>query len=241
LSPEGLRVDGRRPRELRQLRCKMSPVLTGDGSAFFEMGNTKVLAVVYGPHEPAQRGQMQNECASVSCEFNIAAFAQGERRQRRKGDRRTAEFSLMLKQTLEAAILTHLYPRTQIHVFVQVVQSDGGVRAASLNAAVLALADAGIATRDILASCCVGYLEGTPLLDMNYSEEGGGGPDLCVSMHPTLDKLAFLQMDNKVPLESFEQVLDLATDGCKAISDYMRQAILDNLQALVSTRGTFRV
>jgi ribonuclease PH len=73
--------------QLRVVRCKMAPVSTGDGSAFFEMGNTKVrphesglrksgqslpfiqslltlcvwfqvLAVVYGPREPVQRSQV---------------------------------------------------------------------------------------------------------------------------------------------------------------------------------------
>jgi exosome complex component RRP41 len=37
-----------------------------------------------------------------------------------QGDRRSAELATMLRQTLESAILVELYPRTQIHVFVQV-------------------------------------------------------------------------------------------------------------------------
>eukprot|EP00850_Spirogloea_muscicola_P012455 SM000080S22970 [mRNA] locus=s80:475033:475416:+ [translate_table: standard] len=51
VSPEGLRLDGRRPRELRQLRCEAGVLPHADGSASFEMGNTKVVAAVFGPHE----------------------------------------------------------------------------------------------------------------------------------------------------------------------------------------------
>lgn len=51
LSDEGFRTDGRRPNELRRLRCKIGVFTQADGSAYFEMGNTKVLAAVYGPHE----------------------------------------------------------------------------------------------------------------------------------------------------------------------------------------------
>ncbi len=41
----GLRLDGRRPNEIRQLRAEMSTLASADGSATFEMGNTKVFQV----------------------------------------------------------------------------------------------------------------------------------------------------------------------------------------------------
>ena len=42
ISPEGLRLDGRRPKELRQLSCQFGVLAKAEGSATFEMGNTKV-------------------------------------------------------------------------------------------------------------------------------------------------------------------------------------------------------
>lgn len=42
VSPEGLRVDGRRAQELRQLKCELGVLPNCDGSGSFEMGNTKV-------------------------------------------------------------------------------------------------------------------------------------------------------------------------------------------------------
>ena len=44
VSPEGLRLDGRRPKELRRMNCQLDVLQTADGSAIFEMGNTKVHA-----------------------------------------------------------------------------------------------------------------------------------------------------------------------------------------------------
>ena len=44
LSPEGLRMDGRRPKELRKLHCEVGTLGEADGSATFDMGNTKVTA-----------------------------------------------------------------------------------------------------------------------------------------------------------------------------------------------------
>jgi exosome complex component RRP41 len=51
LSDQGLRLDGRRANELRQIRCKLGVFSQPDGSAYLEQGNSKVLAAVYGPHE----------------------------------------------------------------------------------------------------------------------------------------------------------------------------------------------
>ena len=46
LSPEGLRMDGRRPKELRKLHCEVGTLGEADGSATFDMGNTKVMLIL---------------------------------------------------------------------------------------------------------------------------------------------------------------------------------------------------
>jgi hypothetical protein len=51
VNPEGLRLDGRRFNEMRQIVAEVGVVSKADGSAVFEMGNTKVIAAVYGPRE----------------------------------------------------------------------------------------------------------------------------------------------------------------------------------------------
>lgn len=51
VSPEGLRLDGRRPAELRGLSAKLSILPQVDGSALFEVGNTRIMATVTGPRE----------------------------------------------------------------------------------------------------------------------------------------------------------------------------------------------
>ncbi|KAJ7533227.1 hypothetical protein O6H91_13G038500 [Diphasiastrum complanatum] len=193
ISPEGLRLDGRRPMEMRQLHAELGVIAKADGSATFEMGNTKVVAAVYGPREVQNRSQQLQEQALVRCEYSMATFSTGERRKRGKGDRRSTEISLVIRQTMESAILTHLLPRSQIDIFVQVLQADGGTRSACINAAALALADAGIPMRDLVASCAAGFLNNTPLLDLNYTEDSGGGPDVTVGVFPKLDKISLLQ------------------------------------------------
>lgn len=67
----GLRVDGRRPREVRRLQAEMGVFHKTDGSAIFEMGNTKVLAVVHGPREATRRGE--HDEAIINCEYSCVA------------------------------------------------------------------------------------------------------------------------------------------------------------------------
>lgn len=51
----GLRLDGRRAHELRTLSAQLGVLPQVDGSALFALGNTRVLATVYGPREVRAR------------------------------------------------------------------------------------------------------------------------------------------------------------------------------------------
>lgn len=120
LSPEGLRLDGRRPHELRKIVCRVGVLSQADGSAYIEMGNTKALATVYGPHEATSKAKALHDRVLLNCQFGMATFSTGERKRKPRGDRKSTELSMIIRRTFEAAILTELYPRSQIDIFVQV-------------------------------------------------------------------------------------------------------------------------
>ncbi|CAD6272034.1 unnamed protein product [Miscanthus lutarioriparius] len=222
-------------KQMRQLKGEVGVVARADGSALFEMGNTRVIAAVYGPREVQNKGQQVNiNEALVRCEYRMAEFSTGDRRRKPKGDRRSTEISLVIRQTMEASILTHLMPRSQIDIYVQVLQADGGTRSACINAATLALADAGIPMRDIVTSCSAGYLCSTPLLDLNYLEDSAGGSDVTVGILAKMDKVTLLQMDAKLPMDTFENVMGLAIEGCKAIASYIRESLTFGTSGLLT-------
>lgn len=61
VSPEGLRLDGRRPKELRQLKAELGVLKSADGSAMFEMGNTKVgEKFLHSCTRPPSKGKLVN-------------------------------------------------------------------------------------------------------------------------------------------------------------------------------------
>ena len=85
LAITGLRVDGRRPTELRCLRHKLNVLPSADGSCYFEQGLNKVLVVVHGPHEPFRRDH-GSVIGKVSVRVLAAPFSGTERKRRRHGD-----------------------------------------------------------------------------------------------------------------------------------------------------------
>ncbi|KAI2551754.1 exosome component 4 [Homo sapiens] len=78
LSDQGYRVDGRRAGELRKIQARMGVFAQADGSAYIEQGNTKALAVVYGPHEiRGSRARALPDRALVNCQYSSATFSTG--------------------------------------------------------------------------------------------------------------------------------------------------------------------
>ena len=89
----------------------------------------------------------------------------------------------------------------------------------------------------MLASCSVGYLESTPLLDMNYMEYSGQGPEVTMATHPNLDKVAMLETQGNLQLDTLEEMCSLALDGCKAIGLSMRTQLLEYTRMLAVAKG----
>eukprot|EP01104_Vermistella_antarctica_P015187 TRINITY_DN4924_c2_g1_i2.p1 TRINITY_DN4924_c2_g1~~TRINITY_DN4924_c2_g1_i2.p1 ORF type:complete len:247 (+),score=61.65 TRINITY_DN4924_c2_g1_i2:207-947(+) len=236
ISPEGLRLDGRRPSELRRIKCKLGLFSRADGSAYFQQGNTKAIAAVYGPREVPYFRRGLHDRAIINCEYSMATFSTGERKKQSK-DRRGQEISLIMRQTFEAVVMTNLYPNSQIDIYVQILQADGGTRCASINAATLALIDAGVPMREFVCACAAGYIDDTPLLDLNYMEDSAGGPDLPLAIMPKTDKVVLLQMDSKLPVDQFESVVRLAVDGCHEIYEEMKEAVREHTAELACSRG----
>jgi len=236
VSPEGLRLDGRRAKELRRIKCSLGSLAGADGSAYFQQGNTKVLATVHGPRQVKARRDEKFDRASIACEYSMAPFSTGERK-KKGGGRRAREISMLIRQTFEAVIQTELYSRSQINIHVQVLQADGGTRCAAINAACLALIDAGIAMKDFVCACAAGWIEGTALLDLNYVEDGAGGPDIPLALLPKSNTISMLQMDSKLNLEEFEECVQLAAEGCHTIYKIMLTQVEQHAKALISRRG----
>ncbi|CAB1096903.1 unnamed protein product [Ectocarpus sp. CCAP 1310/34] len=145
---EETRRDGRRANQIRPLAAEQGILNRADGSARFVQGNTSVLAAVYGP-APAKALRMERpEGATLDVSFKpesgITLPAD-------------AESAALLRRSLEEVVLRSRYPRTVVSVIIQVIVDDGAVLSAALNAATMALLNAGVEMTGMALSvtCCI--------------------------------------------------------------------------------------
>ena len=139
--------------------------------------------------------------------------------------RREVELSKVIRESLEPSLFVELYPRTGIDVFVEVLQADGGTRCASITAASLAIADAGIPMRDLVVACAAGKVENFLVLDLNDSEDKRGDADVPLALMPNFNTVTLLQMDGILTIDEFEQAVELAIKGCKQLYELQKQAL----------------
>ncbi|RUS25156.1 ribosomal protein S5 domain 2-type protein [Jimgerdemannia flammicorona] len=232
LSPEGLRIDGRRANELRKLTAKTGVLSQADGSAYIEQGNTKCLAAVYGPREVRHKMNMLHDRAIINVEFNMAPFSTAERKKRSKNDKQVSK-SVLGIITFEPVIKTTLYPRSQIDIYLQILQHDGGDLQACINAATLALIDAGLPMIDYVCACTAGSIDKEPIVDLNHVEESSDSPELTVAILPKTGKVNLLQMESRLHVDNFESVANLASEGCENIYQILDQVIRDRTKGLL--------
>ena len=224
IDDRGLRVDGRKPNELRPIKLEVGVLGNADGSAYIEQGRTKILVAVYGPKEVHPRHLGLPDKAVLRCRYHMAPFSV-ERRKSPAPSRREIELSKVIREALEPAVFLEYYPRTSIDVFIEVLEANGGTRCAGITAASLALADAGIPMRDLVAACAAGKVDGVLVLDLNDDEDKYGEADLPLAMMVNLNVITLIQMDGMLTQEEFKTVLNMAMEGCKRIYEMQKQAL----------------
>lgn len=224
IDKNGIRADGRKLDELRPIKIEAGVIRNADGSAYIEQGKNKILAGVYGPKEVHPKHLTLLDRALLRCRYHMAPFSVDERK-RPAPSRREQELSKVITWAIEPSIFLEHFPRTSIDVFIEVLQANGGTRCAGITAASVALADAGIPMRDLVAACAAGKVEGHLVLDLMDVEDKMGEADLPLALMPNLNAITLLQMDGGLTTDEFEQVVNLALTGCKQIHTLQKEAL----------------
>jgi exosome complex component RRP41 len=224
ITKKGVRHDGRKSDDLRNISFKVGILDRADGSALIQWGRNKILAAVYGPRELHPKHLAMPDRALIRCEYRMATFSVPDRKSPAP-KRREREISKVLSEALEPAVFAYLYPRSVIDVFIEVIQADGGTRCASVTAAALALADSGIPMRDLVVGCAAGVLGEQVVLDLDDVEDKDGRGDLPIAYLPNMDKIVLLQSDGLFTIPQYKEALDLLKKGCLDIYKLQRDAL----------------
>ena len=225
IDENGRRTDGRTADELREIKINVGVVKNADGSAFIEFGKNKIVAAVYGPREVHPKHMALPDRCVLRCRYHMSPFST-DTRKNPAPSRREIEISKVMREALEPALILEDYPRAAIDVFVEVLQADGGSRCAGITAASIALADAGINMRDIVASCAAGKVDEKIVLDINDTEDKEGEADMPVAYMPHLEQVTLLQLDGILSYEQFNECIDKAIRGCEIVYEIQRQVLM---------------
>ncbi len=200
-----------------------------DGSAMFKIGNSTAYAAVYGPKELHPKFLQNPNTGVLRCNYNMQPFSGPGNRGKPGPSRRSKEISLVTQKALEPVVDLSEFPNAVVDVFIEFIETDAGSRCAGICAAAIALADAGIPMKDMVAAVAVGHVEGQILVDLNGEEEHLKleVADIPVAIIPSTGEITLLQMDGITDKDTLLRALNKAKETVQYISEIQRQALLD--------------
>lgn len=230
---EGVRADGRRPDEIRQITSKVGFLPRAHGSGLFVRGETQALvAVTLGTAEDEQKIEtLEGETyKTFMLHYNFPPFSVGEVKPLRSPGRREIGHGALAERSLKPVIPPReVFPYT-IRVVSDILESNGSSSMATVCGATLALMDAGVPIKAPVAGIAMGMIqEGertVVLTDILGLEDHLGDMDFKVT--GTEQGITAFQMDLKtggVSKEVMERALEQARQGRLFIIGKLREAL----------------
>src|SRR3989339_913813 len=214
------RADGRKFDETRKIEAKVGIIPNADGSAYFKIGNTWAYAAVYGPRNLHPKFLQDPSKGILRCNYNMMHFSSSEERVKPGGSRRSKEISMVTEKALLPVLNLNEYPNSVVDVFIELPETEAGSRTAGINAASMALADAGLLMKDLVCAVSVGRVDDKLLVDLDYSEEAyedGPVADIPIAFMPHSGKITLLQMDGIVSKEQLNKLVEMGKNACEEI------------------------
>jgi ribonuclease PH len=236
-----MRVDGRKPGELRPVTLEADYLATAEGSALITLGHTRVIcaATIESTVPPFLRNTGRGW---VTAEYSMLPRATVQRTAREvtkgKPSGRTQEIQRLIGRSLRAIVdMATLGERTVI-LDCDVLQADGGTRTASITGAfvamclaIRALVDSKTLSKmpitDYLAATSVGLVNGQPVLDLCYEEDSRAGVDANIVMTGAgrFVELGFTAEHGSFGDPDVEQMLALARCGIAQLVEIQKKFI----------------
>ena len=114
-----------------------------------------------------------------------------------------------------------IYPDSAIEIFIEIVAADGGTRCASVTAASLALADAGIPMKSLVVGLAAGKANGKVILDCSDKEDKVGDADVPISVIMRNKDISLLQFDGQMTPDELHTAFAYVLKGAEII--YQKQ------------------
>jgi exosome complex component RRP41 len=214
----GKRNDGRSSGDLRPIKIESNVIKNASGSAYIEWGKNKIIAAVYGPREALPKHTADPEKAVIKCRYSMAPFSSLEEHGRSGPNRRAIEISKVTKEVFENVVMLQDFPGSEINIYIEVLQSDGGTRAAGITAAAVAMASSGIPMTDLPYAVSAGKVGTEVILDLDKLEDNYSDADMPMAIAPIQNKILLLQMDGTLSREEIKRAVSMILKAGEAIS-----------------------
>jgi len=227
------RNDGRNNKQIRPVEFVLNYVDYPEGSVLISIGKTRVLCnVSIEDQVPAWMEKNDHPGGWITAEYALLPRSTTTRvkRETRGLSGRTQEIKRLIGRSLRAGFDLSLLGNRTFIVDCDVLQADGGTRTAAitggyaaLRLALQTLVEAGSISPDVfsspVAAISVGILSGTPILDLNYSEDAQAEVDLNVVMNQEGD---FIEIQGTAEGSTFSRddlnsMLELAESGIQQL------------------------
>lgn len=225
------RSDKRKFEDVREMKAEIGVVKRANGSAMFSMGKTVAIAAVYAHRNAGSYPTSKMDSAEkgvLNVVYDLLSFSVTDRK-RPGPSRRSTEVSMVIQNALAPVLDLSKVPNTRVDLYVYITQADAGTRTAAINAASLALADAGLTMKDLVASVAVGKVGDKICVDLTKEEEDWheGATDLPIAMINDSEELTLLQMDGDMTREEIVKALEMGKVACKDINKMQVKALKD--------------
>ncbi len=228
-----MRGDGRQPDELRPITIEPGFVSTASGSALIACGGTRVICTA-SVEESVPRWMEGKGRGWVTAEYSMLPASTGERKKRDvsrgRPDGRTVEIQRLIGRALRGVVDFEGLGERTVWIDTDVLEADGGTRCASITGGYVALrlALAGLVEKEALdavplnqsiAAVSCGVVEGTALLDLDYSEDSTAEVDMNVVMTGDGGLVEVQATGERTPLSraSLDELLALAAGGIEQL------------------------
>ena len=208
-----------------------------------ESGKTKVLCTVCVQDQVPQWMYNRHQGGWLTAEYSMLPGAGSPRKPRdgrtgRPLDGRSFEIQRLIGRALRCAIDLGALPEVTLWVDCDVLSADGGTRTASVNGAVVALYDALLwmeeqkqlpkwPMRGLVSAVSVGIVNGTPMVDLDYSEDSSAEVDLSVvcAADGRLIEVGGGAEKKPFSMENFQQMVGMAQNACADVVALQKQAL----------------
>ena len=234
ITKQGVRIDGRKSDEIRNITCEVGLIPAAHGSALFTRGETQALVTTtLGTERDALRVEtlLGDDTRSFMLHYNFPPFCVGEAKPLRSTSRREIGHGNLAERALSVALpdLESEFPYT-VRVVSDIMGSNGSSSMASVCGGSLALMDAGVPMKTPTAGIAMGLIkEGDDIVilsDILGDEDHLGDMDFKVC--GTANGITAFQLDTKISgisRDVMANALKQAEDGISHILGEMSKAL----------------